>query len=252
MSLRRSTPEMIAENLPRKGAARIDTTGLQKRPQFEQILNYLTYGQENIVFPDREAKLVRNHPFMTQLDFFDMQEDQKNQWEEQKRQQEIEVIAEKFGMSAASVRAMGTQTGKTQTSNTQSQTNGTQNASSGTQTDGTQNTSSGTQTGKRTNAGVTQTEMASSSTQHPVYTVYNDSRVSGTNPSMQGGVSYRPTVPTVPHFKDGWRGPGPSSGAPPATVAAAAVASTLALQEQGVTNSMSYMDVEAKKKVVRS
>ena len=68
---------MIAENLPRKGAARIDTTGLQKRPQFEQILNYLTYGQENIVFPDREAKLVRNHPFMTQLDLFDMQEDQK-------------------------------------------------------------------------------------------------------------------------------------------------------------------------------
>ena len=181
MSLRHSTPEMIAENLPRKGAARIDTTGLQKRPQFEQILNYLTYGQENIVFPDREAKLVRNHPFMTQLDFFDMQEDQKNQWEEQKRQQEIEVIAEKFGMSAASVRAMGTQTGKTQTSNAQSQTNCTQNASSGTQTNGTQNTSSGTQTGKRTNTGGTQTEMASSSTQHPVYT--------GTNSSMQGGVS---------------------------------------------------------------
>ena len=61
---------MIAEKLPRKGAARIDTTGLQKRPQFEQILNYLTYGQENIVFPDREAKLVRNQPFMTQLGFF--------------------------------------------------------------------------------------------------------------------------------------------------------------------------------------
>jgi len=250
MSLRHSTPEMIAENLPRKGAARIDTTGLQKRPQFEQILNYLTYGQENIVFPDREAKLVRNHPFMTQLDFFDMQEDQKNQWEEQKRQQEIEVIAEKFGMSAASVRAMGTQTGKTQTSNTQSQTNGTQNASSGTQTDGTQNTSSGTQPGKRTNTGGTQTERASSSTQHPVYTVYNDSRVSGTHPSMQGGVSYRPTVPTVPHFKDGWQGPGSSSGPPPpATVAAAAVASTLALQEQGITDTVTHMDMDARKRL---
>ena len=241
---------MIAEKLPRKGAARIDTTGLQKRPQFEQILNYLTYGQENIVFPDREAKLVRNHPFMTQLDFFDMQEDQKNQWEEQKRQQEIEVIAEKFGMSAASVRAMGTQTGKTQTSNTQSQTNGTQNASSGTQTNGTQNTSSGTQPGKRTNTGGTQTEMASSSTQHPVYTVYNDSRVSGTHPSMQGGVTYRPTVSTVPHFKDGWQGPGSSSGPPPpATVAAAAVASTLALQEQGITDTVTHMDMDARKRL---
>ena len=250
MSLRHSIPEMIAEKLPRKGAARIDTTGLRKRVQFEQILNYLTYGQENVVFPDREAKLVRNHPFMTQLDFFDMQEDQKNQWEEQKRQQEIEVIAEKFGMSAASVRAMGTQTGKTQTSNTQSQTNGTQNASSGTQTDGTQNTSSGTQPGKRTNTGGTQTERASSSTQHPVYTVYNDSRVSGTHPSMQGGVTYRPIVPSVPHFKDGLQGPGSSSGPPPpATVAAAAVASTLALQEQGITDTVTHMDMDARKRL---
>ena len=120
---------------------------------------------------------------MTQLDFFDMQEDEKAQWEEQKRQHEVEVIAQQFGMSAASVRAMGTQTGKTRTSDTQSQTNGTQNASSG------------TQTGKRTNTGGTQTEMASSSTQHPVYIVNNDSRVSGTNSSMQGGVSYRPNVP---------------------------------------------------------
>ena len=251
MSLRHSTPEMIAENLPRKGAARIDTTGLQKRPQFEQILNYLTYGQENIVFPDREAKLVRNHPFMTQLDFFDMQEDQKNQREEQKRQHEVEAIAEKFCMSAASVQAMGTQTGKTRTSDAQSQTNGTQNASSGTQTHGTQNTSSGTQTGKRTNTGVTQTEMASSGTQHPVYTMYNDSRVSGTHPTMQGGVSYRPTQPTVPHFKDGWQGPGSSSGPPPApaTVAAAAVASTLALQEQGITDTVTHMDMDARKRL---
>ena len=241
---------MIAEKLPRKGAARIDTTGLQKRPQFEQILNYLTYGQENIVYPDREAKLVRNHPFMTQLDFFDMQEDQKNQWEEQKRQHEVEVIAEKFGMSTASVRAMGTQTGKTRTSDTQSQTNGTQNASSGTQTDGTQNTSSGTQPGKRTNTGGSQTERASSSTQHPVYTVYNDSRVSGTHPSMQGGVTYRPTVSTVPHFQDGWQGPGSSSGPPPpATVAAAAVASTLALQEQGITDTVTHMDMDARKRL---
>ena len=130
-----------------------------------------------------------------------------------------------------------------------------------------QNASSGAQTGKRTNTGGTQTEMASSSTQHPVYTVNNDSRVSGTNSSMQGGVSYRPNVPTNPHFvegwrgpgppnvptnpvfQDGWRGPGPSSGAPPATVAAAAVASTLALQEKGITDTVSYMDMDARKRL---
>ncbi len=78
MSLRHSIPEMIAEKLPRKSTARIDTTGLRKRVQFEQILNYLTYGQENIVYPDREAKLVRIHPFMTQLDFLTCRRIRKN------------------------------------------------------------------------------------------------------------------------------------------------------------------------------
>ena len=63
----------------------INYTGLQKRPQMEQFIDYLQNGQERVKFPDREAKFIREHPFMTQLDFFDMQEEEKQAWEEQKR-----------------------------------------------------------------------------------------------------------------------------------------------------------------------
>ena len=70
MSLRHNIPEMIAEKLPRKGRrGRIDDKGLRKRPHFEQIVDYLNYGQESVVCPDRLAKLIRNHLFITQLDF---------------------------------------------------------------------------------------------------------------------------------------------------------------------------------------
>ena len=83
MSIKHKVLEMIAEKLPPKGnRGRIDDTGLRERPQLEQIMNYLNYGQENITYPDRQAKLIRNHFFMTQLDFFDMQEEQERAWEE--------------------------------------------------------------------------------------------------------------------------------------------------------------------------
>ena len=48
----------------------------------EQIVHYLAMHQEKVKFPDRTALFIRNHPFMTQLDFFDMQEAQEMQWEE--------------------------------------------------------------------------------------------------------------------------------------------------------------------------
>ncbi len=80
-------------------------TGLRKRPQMEQIVNYLNNGQEHAKFPDRKAKLIRNHPFMTQLDFFDMQEDQERAWEEQKREHEAERISKETDQTAAETRA---------------------------------------------------------------------------------------------------------------------------------------------------
>ena len=94
---------MIAEKLPSKSIA--NTTGLRKRPQFEQLVNYLNFGQETVVYPDRQARLIRNHPFMTQLDFFDTQEDQERAWAEQTRQREAVQLAGAMGLTAAQARA---------------------------------------------------------------------------------------------------------------------------------------------------
>ena len=90
--------------MPEKGMKRnkgIDDTGLHKRPQMMQIVDYLENGQEKMTYPDREAKFVRNHPFMTQLDFFDMQEDQERAWEGEQRKKEVEKLAAEDGDSAA-------------------------------------------------------------------------------------------------------------------------------------------------------
>ena len=55
--------------------------GLHREPKMEEIVNYLANHQERTPFPDRLAKQIRNHPFMTQLDFFDTNEEQKRAWE---------------------------------------------------------------------------------------------------------------------------------------------------------------------------
>ena len=104
MTSKKSVNEIIMKKLPEKGFIKnkgIDDTGLHKRPQMMQIVNYLENGQERMAYPDREAKFVRNHPFMTQLDFFDMQEDQHRAWETEVRKQEAQQVAAAGGGSAA-------------------------------------------------------------------------------------------------------------------------------------------------------
>ena len=71
MSIR--PPDVIAERLPPK--LKTNSAGLRKLPQVEQNVNYINYGQETVIYPDRQAKSIRNHPFVTQLDFFDTQEE---------------------------------------------------------------------------------------------------------------------------------------------------------------------------------
>ena len=108
MSLKHKVSEMIAGKLPAKGNRLnngIVASGLRQRPQMQQIVDYLNFGQEKMQVPDREAKQIRNHPFMTQLDFFDMQEDQEKQWEEQKKQHKAMELARTLGMSAAQFQA---------------------------------------------------------------------------------------------------------------------------------------------------
>ena len=108
MSLKHEVNEMIAGKLPAKGNRLkngIVASGLRQRPQMEQIVDYLNFGQEKMQIPNREAKQIRNHPIMTQLDFFDMQEDQEKQWEEQKKQHQAMELARTLGMSAAQFQA---------------------------------------------------------------------------------------------------------------------------------------------------
>jgi hypothetical protein len=73
---------------------RVEASGLHKRPQMEQILNYLDFGQEKTKFPNRQAKFIRNHPYMTDMDFMDVREEQMKAWEEQQRKMEGKEISQ--------------------------------------------------------------------------------------------------------------------------------------------------------------
>jgi hypothetical protein len=77
----------------------INYIGLRKRPQFEQIVNYLEVGQETIAYPDRMAKQFRNHPYLTQLDGIE-----NRIWEEQEKQKRIRKLAETSTQTAAQLR----------------------------------------------------------------------------------------------------------------------------------------------------
>ena len=82
-----------------------DYGGLREEPQMETIIHYLTHNQELATSPNRQAKMLRNHPFMTQLDFYDMHEEQERTLDEQKREHEAQRISKEAQTSAAEVRA---------------------------------------------------------------------------------------------------------------------------------------------------
>ena len=81
--------------------------GLRREPQMWEIIHYLENNQEKSRFPNREARFIRNHPFMTQLDFFDMQDEQARAWEEQNRKERHKVVAQQAGTSLALEDARG-------------------------------------------------------------------------------------------------------------------------------------------------
>ena len=72
------------------------TSGLRQRPTFEGIVDYIANGQETIKYPDRLAKFMRNHPYLTQLDgegMMEMQEQQENAWKEQLKDQRVKELS---------------------------------------------------------------------------------------------------------------------------------------------------------------
>jgi len=46
----------------------VNYNGLHKRPDYSQLLDYLQNNQDMIRYPDRFAKQMRNHPYLTQFD----------------------------------------------------------------------------------------------------------------------------------------------------------------------------------------
>ena len=75
--------------------AKINYTGLHQRPTFEGIIDYLANGQEKVKYPNRQAKQIRNHPYLTQLDgigMFEMQEQQENAWKEQQKERLVKDL----------------------------------------------------------------------------------------------------------------------------------------------------------------
>ena len=83
----------------------VERSGLHRRPQMEHIVNYVAFHQEKVTFPDRTARLIRNHPFMTELDSFDMQEAQEMQWEEQQQRHAAAQAARQMGQGTAEAEA---------------------------------------------------------------------------------------------------------------------------------------------------
>ena len=60
--------------------------GLRLCPTFDEIINYVENDQEIIKYPDRFARLMREHTYLTQLDsegMFEMQDQQEAAMKEQ-------------------------------------------------------------------------------------------------------------------------------------------------------------------------
>ena len=82
-------------------------SGLRLRPTFEGIVDYIANGQETVKYPDRLAKFMRNHPYLTQLDgegVMEMQEQQENVWKEQEKEHRVKELSTKGTQSAPEVR----------------------------------------------------------------------------------------------------------------------------------------------------
>jgi hypothetical protein len=84
-----------------------EASGLRLRPTFEGIVEYIAYGQETVKYPDRLAKFMRNHPYLTQLDgegIMEMQEQQEEAWKAQEKEHRMNML--KTDRSAPEARTM--------------------------------------------------------------------------------------------------------------------------------------------------
>ena len=83
--------------------------GLRRRPKYEEISNEINPDTTKIIYPDRDAKFLREDPRMTQLDglgFFEsMQEQQESINKEQRKGTIMQEIARDSGTGVKEVKA---------------------------------------------------------------------------------------------------------------------------------------------------
>ena len=82
--------------------------GLRQRPKYDEIVSYLTDYQQMLRYPNRFAKQMREHPYMTQLDgdgFMEMQDQQEAINKQQLINQQVQHIVNNTYISEAQARA---------------------------------------------------------------------------------------------------------------------------------------------------
>ena len=87
----------------------INFSGLRKRPKYEELVQYIINDPDKIKYPDRRARLVRNHPYLTQLDGITMQEMAQQQLDTLKEMEKwttIQRIAMEHDVNPNEMRAM--------------------------------------------------------------------------------------------------------------------------------------------------
>lgn len=70
----------------------VNYKGLRERPNYDELINYLQTGQETIRYPDRFAKLLRESPYLTQLDGQGMEEMDEQQRQIKRHEQLMNAI----------------------------------------------------------------------------------------------------------------------------------------------------------------
>ena len=86
----------------------VNRTGLRPRDTYEQIVDYLHFGQDKIKMPNRYHTQLRNSPYMSQINAegeVEMEKQQMNQMKEQQKENDIRQLASLRGLTASSIRA---------------------------------------------------------------------------------------------------------------------------------------------------
>lgn len=86
----------------------LNYSGLRKRETYDEIIDYIRNKQDVIRYPDRFAKRIREHPYLTQLDgegLEEMQEQQGEAMKEQEKEHRVRQLASSSTQTAHEIRA---------------------------------------------------------------------------------------------------------------------------------------------------